>query len=515
MTINGFIAVPLPQVADNPFQPRSAYDPTHILELARSIKRLKTSLPVTQGMQQVPLARLAILRGDGTLEPAQPNLYLNGRAERVINEERNTMAQLMFGHSRLRALMLLNDGLRYVLKHDTMCINFNSIADVATVYADLLDPDPDYATMPMMLGYADDRAMWRHAITENSQRKNITAIDEAVSLQRAIEELGLTAEEAGKPFGFERSTTANKLRLLKLPVDVQKQIADGELTERHGRALLKLVDDPDRVRKAACTAVKKGQNVRQLEESVTWEERSLKAEQEQARQLAHVRSIVTGWQTPMGETLTPDRVSDLEDWNICTFQRNDAKDRILVEQGGCNAGCECMALVYREYNAQFAYRPDPDNAPNVCLGCLNHSEYNEKRDALGDVTSGDVEVQAKMEAENERKRRIEAINNEAHDTWQRWLRDQDKHALWNSIGFWRAAAKSFTYSWTQVFDKSADPTAACKLILEQMYRNTREHNSELREFMHTVEATKKLIKALSGVSQETDGTDGGTNDRST
>lgn len=508
----GFLAVPLPQIADNPFQPRSSYDPKHILDLALSIKRLKSSLPATQGLQQVPLARLAILQRDGTVEAAQPNLYLNGRAERAINEERNTLAQLMFGHSRFRALMLLNDGLRYTLKHDTMCIQFAAVPEVESVYTDLLDPDPDYATMPILLGYADDRAMWNHAITENSQRKNITAIEEAMSLQRAIEELGLTAEEAGKPFGFERSTTANKLRLLKLPADVQKQIADGELTERHGRALLRLVDDPERVRKVAATAVTKGQNVRQLEESVTWEARSLQEEQERDRQLAVVRSVVAaGWQTPNGETLTDvTLVKDTQSWEYTSFQNDDPKDRILVEQGGCNSQCQCLALIYKEYHAHTAYRPAPNDAPSVCLGCVNRTNYQAKRDALGDVTDDSAEARAKLEAEQERKRQIEIINNEAHTVWQRWLSTQDKHALWNSLSFWRVAAKASTYGFSHTFEKSTTTGDACKAILEHIYRSSRSHNDKLREYMYSVAAVKELIKSLS-VSQET--AKGGADDR--
>lgn len=185
------IAVPLCQIADNPYQPRGSYDPEHILKLALSIKRLKTSLPATQGLQQIPLARLVLLQRDGSFDVARPNLYLNGRAGRALHEERNTMIQLMFGHSRLRAIMLLNDGLRYNLKHDPMCIRFSSVPEVESAYAELLDPDSDYATMPVMLGFATDTEMWQHAITENSQRKNITPIEEALSLQRAIRELEL------------------------------------------------------------------------------------------------------------------------------------------------------------------------------------------------------------------------------------------------------------------------------------------------------------------------------------
>lgn len=494
-TPSTIVAVPLVQILDNPYQPRGSYDPEHILKLAASIKALKSNLPATMGLQQVPLARLVLRQRDGSVDVAARTLYERGRAQRIIHEDRNAAVQLMFGHSRLRALMVLCDGLRYALKHNHIDIAFSSVPEVETTYAELLDPDGDYATMPVVLGFALDHEMWKHAITENSQRKNITAIEEAVSLQRAIDDFGLTTEEAGKPFGYARSTTANKIRLLSLPADVQKQISTGELTERHGRALLKLAEDPERVRKAAETAIKKGQNVRQLEESVGWEEKALDQEKERARQVAAARAALATWQTPMGETLTPDRVKDTQSWQVTAFDKSDPKHRILVEQGGCSAqACDCFAVVHSTYHHEQSYRPDADKAPNMCLGCTAQNHLLGKCIALGEVKDDSADARAKAEAE--RKRQVEAINTESASVWQRWLKDQDKHALWNSLAFWRVVVKAYGYGLDRVFAQSADLDRVCTLMLEQMYRTTREHNSELREYMHSVAAVQKLIKAL-------------------
>lgn len=497
-TPSTIVAVPLSQIMDNPYQPRGSYDPEHILKLATSIKALKSNLPATQGLQQVPLARLVTIQRDGSAEVVARHFYNGGRVQRMIHEERNAVAQLMFGHSRLRALELLCDGLRYTLKHNHIGIQFNSVPDVETTYAELLDPDGDYATMPVVLGFALDHEMWRHAITENSQRKNITAIEEAQSLQRAMDEFGLTTEEAGKPFGYARSTTANKIRLLSLPADVQAKIGAGELTERHGRALLKLAEDPERVRKAAETAIKKGQNVRQLEESVGWEEKALDQEKERARQLASARvAVANGWRTPSGETLTLDRVSDSRDWQIVSFDKDEPKDRLLLEQGGCSTQCECFALIYNEYRAASGYRPDPDNAPHVCLGCLKRNDLVAKRIALGDVTDDSEVAQARLAAAAERKRKIEASNSEARTVWQRWLKDQDRYALWNSIAFWKSAI-SHGGHWQVANSIGAAPDVqtACVEILQMLYRTTREYSSELDDHVYSVAAVKKLIKAL-------------------
>lgn len=496
--IDGIVAVPLIQIADNPYQPRSAYDPEHILRLAASIKALKAELPNTMGLQQIPLARVGMQKG-GEFDSVARHMYASGQAQRLIGTRPDACAQLMFGHSRLRAFMLLCDGLRYALKHNHIGIQFNSVAEVESRFAELMDPDGDYATMPLTLGFALDHAMWQHAITENSQRKNINAIEEARSIQRAMEEFGLNTEEAGKPFGYERSTTANKVRLLKLPAEVQKQIIEGSLTERHGRELLRVADDPERVQKLAAKAAKAGLTVRQLTESVTWEERQLKEEQEKARQLAVVRQLLAGagWQTPMGTPMPANRVSDLDYYRVNQFGCNDPKDRILVEQGGCGPHCDCFVLAYWEIGFEHGYRPDSVNAPNVCLACSDSKCYYEKRQALGDVKADDTDDAA------EKKRQVEAMNNEAHTIWQRWLREQDKHALWNSIAFWRVVAR-YTWQIDPILKSVPDVQTACAEMLKLMYRSTRDYDRDLGDYVHGVADVQKLIKLLGSVSRETD-----------
>ena len=503
-TSSGFIAVPLPQIADNPFQPRSSYDPEHILKLALSIKRLKNSLPATQGLQQVPLARLAILQRDGTVEAAQPNLYLNGRAERAINEERNTLAQLMFGHSRFRALRLLNDGLRYTLKYDTMC-KFSAVPEVETIYADLLDPDLDYATMPVMLGYADDQAMWKHAITENSQRKNITAIDEAHSIKRAIEELGLTTEEAGKPFGYARSTTANKLRLLDLPTDIQKLMADGAIPERHGRELLRLADDPERVSRVAETLIKNGMTVKRLAETVKWEEDALKKEQQKAAELAAVRAaLAAGWRSADSGQLGADRVTDLPSWKINEFVNDTESHVALLQHGKCGGHCPCLVVGYSETHTDRMFRPDPDNAPHCGLGCSDYAARQLKMLALGDLALTSAERE-RQKTQAERKERAAQLNNKAHQVWQQWVKQQDKHALWNDIAFWKQLFSVGRWQVEAIVAKADSAPTACTELLKLLYQGTRTWDDEVRDHVHTVEEVNKLIKALSGVSQETEG----------
>ena len=87
------------------------------------------------------------------------------------------------------------------------------------------------------------------ALVENLQRRDLDFIEEAVGLSRLIRMFGLSQEEAARRIGKSQSAVANKLRLLKLPRDVLEGLREHGLSERHGRALLRL-DGPDAQRMA-------------------------------------------------------------------------------------------------------------------------------------------------------------------------------------------------------------------------------------------------------------------------
>jgi len=78
------------------------------------------------------------------------------------------------------------------------------------------------------------------ALIENLQRRDLDFIEEAQGLSRLIRMFGLSQEEAAKRIGKSQSAVANKLRLLRLPEDVLEDLRSYGLSERHGRALLRL-----------------------------------------------------------------------------------------------------------------------------------------------------------------------------------------------------------------------------------------------------------------------------------
>jgi len=80
------------------------------------------------------------------------------------------------------------------------------------------------------------------ALVENIQRQDLSFFDEAYAIEKLIDFYGMTQEDAAIRLGKAQSTIANKLRLLRLSEAEMQLINDGNLTERHARALLKVID---------------------------------------------------------------------------------------------------------------------------------------------------------------------------------------------------------------------------------------------------------------------------------
>ena len=99
--------------------------------------------------------------------------------------------------------------------------------------------------LPCFIRIADDQHMLEMAIVENVQRKDLNAIEIALSYKRLIDECNLSQEELGKKVSKNRSTVANFLRLLKLPIEIQKALRDDKITMGHARALLALSNEKE------------------------------------------------------------------------------------------------------------------------------------------------------------------------------------------------------------------------------------------------------------------------------
>ncbi|MBK6931758.1 MAG: ParB/RepB/Spo0J family partition protein [Saprospirales bacterium] len=91
--------------------------------------------------------------------------------------------------------------------------------------------------IPAYVRLADDQQMLEMALIENIQRQDLNAIEVAISYQRLKEECNLTDELLSERVGKDRATITNYLRLLRLPVDIQQAIKNGQLSMGHARAL--------------------------------------------------------------------------------------------------------------------------------------------------------------------------------------------------------------------------------------------------------------------------------------
>jgi ParB family transcriptional regulator, chromosome partitioning protein len=85
-----------------------------------------------------------------------------------------------------------------------------------------------------------DSRLLELALIENIQREELNPIEEAHAYQRLIRDFRMTQDEMALRVGKDRSSIANHLRLLKLPLEIQKMLEDGSLTAGHARALLAL-----------------------------------------------------------------------------------------------------------------------------------------------------------------------------------------------------------------------------------------------------------------------------------
>lgn len=105
------------------------------------------------------------------------------------------------------------------------------------------------------------------ALVENVQREDLNFLEEARAYKKLMDDFNLTQGEIAEKVNKRQSTISNKIRVLSLPEDIQEQLVDNRLTERHARALLKLKDDEDR-KQVMERIVANGLNVKQTEKLI-------------------------------------------------------------------------------------------------------------------------------------------------------------------------------------------------------------------------------------------------------
>lgn len=124
-----------------------------------------------------------------------------------------------------------------------------------------------WTDIPAIIKNLNDKETASVALIENLQREELTPIEEAMAYAKLLELHHLTQEALAQRLGKGQSTIANKLRLLKLPQEVQEALLQRTITERHARALI-VLKDKEKQLKLLKEIVEKQLNVKQTEDRV-------------------------------------------------------------------------------------------------------------------------------------------------------------------------------------------------------------------------------------------------------
>ena len=114
-----------------------------------------------------------------------------------------------------------------------------------------------WSEVPATVREADDQQVAEMTIVENLQRKDLGPLEKAASFRQYLDRFNASQEELAQRLSIDRSTVANLIRLLELPVSVQQLIRAGSLSAGHGRALLPLGEEREQI--AIATRVHKEQ----------------------------------------------------------------------------------------------------------------------------------------------------------------------------------------------------------------------------------------------------------------
>ncbi|NYD38311.1 ParB/RepB/Spo0J family partition protein [Actinomycetospora corticicola] len=177
--------------------------------------------------------------------------------------------------------------------------------------------------IPAIVRRTSDDDLLRDALLENIHRVQLNPLEEAAAYQQLLTEFAVTHEQLADRIGRSRPAITNTIRLLRLPVAVQRRVAAGVLSAGHARALLGM-DDPTAQEELATRIIAEGLSVRAAEEAVTL----ARGEKEPA---AKRRSPARKLHAPGLQDLA-ERLSDAYDTRV-KVELGQRKGRIVVEFG--------------------------------------------------------------------------------------------------------------------------------------------------------------------------------------
>jgi len=122
-------------------------------------------------------------------------------------------------------------------------------------------------SVPVVVVETDREGSLERALVENLHREDLNPIEEAAAYRQLLDEGGMTQQALGDRLGRSRVAITNALRLLELPVGIQKLVIEERLAAGHGKALLGLEGNPFQERLARRVA-QEGLSVRETEDLV-------------------------------------------------------------------------------------------------------------------------------------------------------------------------------------------------------------------------------------------------------
>lgn len=178
-----------------------------------------------------------------------------------------------------------------------------------------------FKTIPALIRETADDQMLRDALLENLHRAALTPLEEAAAYKQLLEDFGGTQDELATRLGRSRPQISNTLRLLNLPLAVQRRVAAGVISAGHARALLGLKDQ-GAIERLASRIVAEGLSVRTVEEIV-----SLGQDDKQAKPTT---KKPTGKISAPGLKSMGDRLSDRLDTRV-TVQVGKSRGKVIIE----------------------------------------------------------------------------------------------------------------------------------------------------------------------------------------
>lgn len=190
--------------------------------------------------------------------------------------------------------------------------------------------------VPAIVRETPDGEMLRDALLENIHRAQLNPLEEAAAYQQLLEEFNVTHEELAAKLGRSRPLITNMIRLLRLPIPVQRRVAAGVLSAGHARAILALETGSDAQEALAARVVAEGLSVRATEEAVTLANRD-----------GAPQSPTSTRRKPMqmpGLQDVAERLSDKLDTRV-TVSLGQRKGKIVVEFGSVDDLERIVAMI--------------------------------------------------------------------------------------------------------------------------------------------------------------------------